>query len=143
MGSYILAKKHIASGNIKEAKEISKELTKLKDPHGVLLQSSILYASGDTTNAFRVWYEILKSLKTVLIGWEAHANTEFKGLGLGRTSRSLRIEEYTMPDNVAAFKSQIEKRLNARNDFEIFLYPFEELKALFTPYPCQMYLELN
>lgn len=142
-GKYLLAKKMLKNGNIKEAKELSKDLVRLKDPHGILLQSSILYAGGDQINAYRVWYELLKSFRTVLIGWDAHSTTEFKGLGLGRTSGSPRIEEYTMPDNVATFKTQMEKRVNLRNDFEIFLYPLEELKTLFTPYPCQLYYELN
>jgi len=142
-GKYILARKMLKNGNIKEAKELAKDLVRLKDPHGILLQSSILYASGDQINAYRVWFELLKSYRTILIGWDSHSDTEFRGLGLNRSSRSLRIEEYTMPDNVAAFKMQIEKRVNMRNDFEIFLYPLEELKTLFTPYPCQLYYELN
>ncbi len=143
MGKFILAKKKLKNGNINEAKELSKELIAAKDPHGVLLQSSMLFASKDELSAYKVWYELLKPYKSFLMGWEAQSSTEFKGLGLERGSRSIRLEEFPMPDNVASFKAIIGKRLTPNNDFEIFLYPLEELRALYSPYVCQLYYSFN
>ena len=143
MGMFVLAKKLLRNGQIQEAKDISKELVRMKDPHGILLQSSMIYASKDEATAYRVWYELLKSYQTVMFAWESGVQTPFKGLGLDRGSRSIRLEEFQIPDNIATFKAQIGKRLNQNTDFEIFLYPFEELRALFSPYSCQLYYSIN
>lgn len=143
MGLFLLAKKMLRNGEIQQAKDISKELVRMKDPHGILLQSSMIYASTDEATAYKVWYELLKTYKTVMLGWEASSATEFKGLGLERGSRSIRLEEFQMPDNIASFKAQIGKRLNQNTDFEIFLYPLEELRSLYSPYVCQLYYSIN
>lgn len=143
MGMFVLAKKMLKNGQIQEAKEISKELVRLKDPHGILLQSSMIYAANDELTAYKVWFELLKTYKTVMLGWDPSSQTEFKGLGLERGSRSIRLEEFQIPDNIASFKAQIGKRLNRNNDFEIFLYPFEELRTLYSPYVCQLYYSVN
>ncbi|MDN5359718.1 MAG: hypothetical protein PWQ84_781 [Thermotogaceae bacterium] len=143
MGMFILAKKLLRNGQLQEAKDISKELVRMKDPHGILLQSSMIYASKDEATAFKVWYESLKPYKTIMLGWESESQTQFKGLGLDRGTRSIRLEEFQIPDNIATFKAQIGKRLNQHTDFEIFLYPYEELRALFSPYCCQLYYSIN
>lgn len=143
MGMFLLAKKMLRNGQIQQAKDISKELVRMKDPHGILLQSSMIYASKDEVTAYKVWYELLKTYQTVMLGWEASSATEFKGLGLERGSRSIRLEEFQMPDNIASFKAQIGKRLNQNTDFEIFLYPLEELRTLYSPYVCQLYYSIN
>ena len=143
MGMFILAKKCLRNGDMQQAKDISKELVRLKDPHGILLQSSMIYASKDETTAYRIWYELLKTYKTIMVGWEASSQTPFKGLGLDRGSRSIKLEEFQIPDNVAQFKGQLEKRLNQHTDFEVFLYPFEELRTLYSPYVCQLYYSVN
>ena len=143
MGMFILAKRLLKNEDIQQAKEISKELIRMKDPHGVLLQSSMIYASKDEATAYKVWYELLKSYKTVMLGWESNSQTKFKGLGLDRGSRNIRLEEFQIPDNIASFKGELGKRLNQHTDFEIFLYPFEELRALFSPYNCQLFYSIN
>ncbi|MFP4461236.1 MAG: hypothetical protein ACLFQE_03490 [Thermotogota bacterium] len=143
MGMFVLAKKLLRNGEIQQAKEISKELVRMKDPHGILLQSSMIYASNDELTAYKVWYELLKTYQTVILGWESGSQTQYKGLGLDRGSRSINLEEFQMPDNIATFKAQIGKRINQQSDFEIFLYPFEELRALFSPYLCQLYYSIN
>jgi len=143
MGMFLLAKKMLKNGQIQEAKDISKELVRMKDPHGILLQSSMIYASADEATAYKVWYETLKSYQSVMLGWESNTQTEFKGLGLDRASRSIRLEEFQIPDNIAAFKALIGKRLNQHTDFEIFLYPFEELRTVCSPAVCQLYYSFN
>jgi len=132
LGMFISGRRALVSKNKDEAILITETLSsKFNDPFSALLSGSLLYSEGKREDAYKAWYELIKPFEKVVFLWITDSPSIYVGLGIGKKKKNFTYEEYKIPSSFIEFAKDLELRLSKFKDFEIILYPYEEIRFLF------------
>jgi len=137
------AKTFLVNGDEGRARILAETLDKKGDPYGKLITASILFSENYYSAAYNIWFDIIKTYPSTLVLWYRKAKAPVKGLGIDNGILDANVEKLPVFSSLENFQTYMEKKLEVYGDFEINLYPFEELRCFFGYRFCTQYYKMG
>lgn len=137
LGVFLAGRKALQNKEVEKARKAMNLLLKSQDPYGHLLDVALDFGNANEKRALDKLHFLLSGFDKVIISWTAGQATLYKGLGLLTTPIRKSLEFVSIDSSSATFTTMMEGKLKMWDDFEVYLYPFEELRTFFGARCCE------
>jgi hypothetical protein len=138
LGLYVAGRKALQANDTERAMQSTARLLRSNDPFGHLLDIAIEFGNGHRTEAFTKLHRLLLPFEQVTIAWSSGRTTLYKGVGVLSNPLRKNFTTISIPVDFEEFHRFFDGYLSIWDDFEVFFYPFEELRVFFGFRWCMM-----
>jgi len=138
LGLYLAGRTAIQNNDCEKAREYAKRLNAFNDPYGGLLTVALKFGAGKGEEAIRLLHELLLPFERVIVTWLSGRQIPCKGVGTLTNVFKKNTIIFPIAADFEQFQQIMTESLAVWDDFEVFLYPYEELRCFFGARLCTL-----
>ncbi len=138
LGLYLAGRTAIQNNDCEKALRYAKRLTAYNDPYGGLLITALKFGSGNEAEAMSLLHELLLPFERVIVTWLGGRQVACKGVGILTNPFKKNTIIFPIAADFEQFQQIMTESLAVWDDFEVFLYPYEELRCFFGARLCTL-----
>ncbi len=138
LGIFIAGRKALQINDFETAQDCASQLTVYNDPYGQLLKAALGFGSGKISESTRLLHELLLPFEKVIITWLSGKPVACKGVGILANPSKTNTIVFPIPSDFEQFQRVMNDSLTVWDDFEVYLYPYEEYRCFFGSRLCTL-----